>query len=388
MVLPLTALQKPLLTEYFETQKFTRRKDLSTNVRLSIASNALHAILNGVYGTITQLANQYDLSRTFIYSLASTLSEAGEFLFDTISDSFSDEYLSQRKQIIEAILSFRLEGKSSINAISTLMERFGFKYSSVGFISQTLTGIGKLLPMTLSAKKDVIQYVVFASDEIFSKNSPILITVDPCSSAILRMELTESRTGKDWKNHFECLFDNGFGAVYLVSDDGQGLRSGHKEAMAEKVRQSDTYHGIAHQLGKWVELLETSAYKMIKHEYECENKFDSAKSDKVLKKRWETYVPAVKDAATAVTLYDDFRYLYHCLHTQLTIFDNNGELRDKQQAIDSIKHVLSMIEKLNHSKLTKIVGKHDEHYLIYFIILMLLQISSLSAKRFLLIRML
>jgi len=355
MVLPPITAPKSPLSEHFEKRKFTRRDDISTIMRLSIASDALYARLNGVHGTITDLARQYDLSRTFIYSLASTLKEAGQFLFDTVTPSPCGPLL--RMQTIEAIFSLRLEGRSSTNAISTIVKRFGFKHCSVGFISQILSRVGKLLPMTLSTKEDVIQYVVFASDEIFSKNTPILITVDPCSSAILRIELAESRTGEDWKNHFECIFDNGFGAIYLVSDDGQGLCSGHKEAMSDRVRQSDTYHGIAHQLGKWVELLETSAYKAIKHEYECENKFDSAKSEKVQKKRWEAYVQATKDAEKAVELYDDFRYLYHCLHSQLNIFDANGDLRDKQQAIDSIKTALTLIEGLDHTKITTLVNK-------------------------------
>jgi hypothetical protein len=50
-----------------------------------------------------------------------------------------------------------------------------------------------------------VQLVVFLSDEIFAKNIPILVTVDPISSAILRIELADSRKVEDWKNHWECL---------------------------------------------------------------------------------------------------------------------------------------------------------------------------------------
>ena len=107
------------------------------------------------------------------------------------------------------MLSLRLEGRSSIGAISTMMSRFDCELSSTGSISQTLSQIGGLLPMTVSTETSIIHYLVFASDEIFSKSAPILITVDPCSSAILRMELADSRNADDWKNHFECLSNNG-----------------------------------------------------------------------------------------------------------------------------------------------------------------------------------
>jgi hypothetical protein len=60
---------------------------------------------------------------------------------------------------------------------------------------------------------------VFASDEIFSKNTPVLVTADPVSSAILRIELSDSRKTQDWVKHWECIEDNGYTAIYLVSDE-------------------------------------------------------------------------------------------------------------------------------------------------------------------------
>jgi hypothetical protein len=125
------------------------------------------------------------------------------------------------------MLSLRLEGCSSIGAISTIMNRFECELSSTGSISQMLSRIGCLLPMTVSIETGIIQYLIFVSDEIFSKNIPILITVDPCSSAILRMELTDSRSADDWQNHFECLNHNGIEAIYLVSDDAHCLIKNH-----------------------------------------------------------------------------------------------------------------------------------------------------------------
>jgi hypothetical protein len=154
-----------------------------------------------------------------------------------------------------------MEGRSSIGAVSTIMKRFGCELPSTGSVSQMLSRIGGWLPTTLSTENGIIRYLVFASDEIFSKTTPILVTVDPCSSAILRIELTDSRKAEDWKRHFECLYDNGVEAIYLVSDEGKGIRAGHAEVMSDVVRQSDTYHAIAHQLGSWADRLEKAAYK-------------------------------------------------------------------------------------------------------------------------------
>jgi len=80
-----------------------------------------------------------------------------------------------------------MEGRCSIEAISTLIRRDELSLSSVGMISQTLSTMGGLLPNKIeSTNRDTIQLMV-ASDEIFSKSAPILITVDSISSAILKL---------------------------------------------------------------------------------------------------------------------------------------------------------------------------------------------------------
>ena len=266
MILPNSVEHSSFLEGQFERRLFTRRTDLTNEIRLAIATNALHAMMNGVWGTITNLADEYVISRPFVYSLADTLKEAGQFLFGETAEFVPA--ISPRELSIQMMLSFRLEGRSSIGAISTMMKRFGCELPSTGSISQTLSRIGSLLPATISAENGITQYLVFASDEIFSKTTPILVTVDPCSSAILRIELSDSRKAEDWKRHYECLYDNGVEAIYLVSDEGKGIRAGHAEVMSDVVRQSDTYHAIAHQLGSWSDRLEKAAYKAIGVEYE------------------------------------------------------------------------------------------------------------------------
>ncbi len=251
------------------------------------------------------------------------------------------------------MLSLRLEGRSSIGAISTIMNRFELELSSTGSISQILSRIGGLLPMTISPEDGATQYLVFASDEIFSKTTPILVTVDPCSSTILRIELADSRKAEDWKNHFECLFDNGVEAIYLVSDEGMGIRAGHAEAMSDVVRQSDTYHAIAHQLGNWMDRLEKAAYKAIDIEDACEKKLDSAKSDQAQEERLAEYENVAEAAEKAVTLYDNFSYLYRCLLGELNVFDNNGNLRSRQQAERAHSQNVDILHK--RSKLSNIM---------------------------------
>ena len=333
--------------------KFVRRHDLTPSIRLYIAFTALTARAAGTWGKITALSRQFMMSRMFVYMLANTLHETSLTVF---GDNASKHAIVEELPY-HSILSLRLEGRCSIEAISAIMKRFGIPNASMGFISQYLQRVGFLLPSTLTTGNDEVKLVVFLSDEIFAKNIPILVTVDPISSAILRIELADSRKVEDWKNHWECLEKNGYLATYLVTDEGRGLCSAQKEALADIIRQPDTYHAIAHQLGKWVNILETAAYQAIQKEFDCYNKLDSARSDEVIDKRIDEYDEAVKIANEAIELYESFHFLYITIINELKLFDGNGNLRDRKEAEQNIQAGLSLIEELGQTKITKAVNK-------------------------------
>lgn len=270
--------------------KFIRRSDLTPSIRLFIAFTALTAKTIGKWGQITELSRQFMISRMFVYMLANTLQEKSSYIFgETVSQPVVSCDLPYRY-----ILSLRLEGRCSIEAIATIMKRFDVPNGSVGSISQLLKRFGSILPNTLVTANDEIRLVVFLSDEVFAQNRPILVTVDPISSAILKIELADSRKVDDWKNHWECIQKNGHIATYLVTDEGRGLCGAHKQALADIIRQPDTYHAIAHRLGVWSNILERVAFKTIEKEYNCWNTLDSARSEAVINGRIEAYEKAKK----------------------------------------------------------------------------------------------
>ncbi len=87
---------------------------------------------------------------------------------------------------------------------------------------------------------------------VCQRASPILVTVDPQSSALLRLELPETRRWEDWKQLWECLEDNGYHAIYLVCDGSQAITKAQKKTLVDSVRQPDTSHAIAHRFGGYV----------------------------------------------------------------------------------------------------------------------------------------
>ena len=334
--------------------KFIRRHDLIPLVRLQIAFTVLMARTCGTWGKVTELSRQYMISRMFVYMLANDLSEASSIVF---GDNALKPAVIEERQPYHYILSLRLEGRCSIEAISTIMKRFGIHNASQGFISQSLKHVGSLLSNTLITTDNEVRLLVFLSDELFSKNIPILVTVDPISSAILRIELADARKAENWKKHWECLEDNGYVATYLVTDEGSGLCTAQKEALADIIRQPDTYHAIAHRLGQWVHILEEAAYRAIQKEFDRDNNLDSARSDRVINKRIEEYEEARKAAYEAIELYERFTFLYVSIVTELRLFDGNGYLRARKEAEENIEAGLALLEELEHTKITKAVNK-------------------------------
>jgi hypothetical protein len=336
-----------------KSKKFIRRTDLTPDIRLYIAYIALMAQQLNLWGKISDLAREFHISRMFVYMLASTLEQNSVIMFGDrrVGQAIED------KLSIRYILSLRMEGQSSIGAISSIMKRFEIENSSTGYISQILNNIGSLLPDTLSVQDDEIQLAVFLSDELFSKQTPILVTVEPRSSAILRIELSDTRKADDWKNHWKLIEDNGYHAVYLVSDEGTALCKAHKEALGDTLRQPDTYHAIAHRLGLHVKQLEKRACTAIEQEYKRYDKLDSAVNDNVINKRIEQYEAACNKAMEKIECYESYDYLYQCLIKELHLFDDNGKLRNRQEAEGNIESALDMIDTLGIGYITKAVKK-------------------------------
>jgi hypothetical protein len=335
-------------------QKFIRRSDLTPFIRLHIAFTALLAQQTRQWGTITQLARQYLISRTFVYMLAVTLEQTSQIVF---GEQLSPTVVREEHLPYRYMLSLRLEGRCSIGAISTIMKRFDVEHSSAGKISHTLHEIGALLPNTLSSHGGEIQLVVFLSDELFAKGRPILVTVEPQSSALLCVELSDTRQWEDWQQHWECLEDNGYQAIYLVSDGGQALSKAQKEALVDIFRQPDTYHAIAHRLGGYVKRLEREAYTAIDREDSWHKKLRLASTVTARKTCRQQHTKAQKRAAKKIDRYENYAYLYRCLIEELRLFDETGHLRNRQQAEGNMATALELLDSLGVGYISDAVHK-------------------------------
>ena len=225
--------ENTLLPSQCEGRKFHRRRDLDSEKRLHIAFTAVQ----GVWGAVTLLARKYMISRTFVYVLRNQLQAVTAELFGEPGKFLKTKREWIWKQAVVFTLCLRLEGRCSIGSIAELLKRFGGeKYHSVGWVSETLQFAGGQLSNTLVNEESGAKLVIMSSDEIFSHLRPILLTVEPVSSAILRIELADSRQVGVWREHWQCIEGNGYCAVYLVNDEGKSMSVAQKEVLAKVTR--------------------------------------------------------------------------------------------------------------------------------------------------------
>ena len=124
--------------------KFTRRHDLDPHTRIEIVRHVW--IHQGIYGQMTQIAQDYHISRTFLYQLSWA---AKHHLEDLFSDP--QHLVEPPDFLLEPwILLLRLEGQCSIPSISSIFKHFAYQPSSVGSLSQYLKDYGRSVPSTLS----------------------------------------------------------------------------------------------------------------------------------------------------------------------------------------------------------------------------------------------
>ncbi len=345
-------LQTNSLSEYpnFSTNQiyYESRRDLTPLVRTKIA---LIAKWGKNHGRITRLAQRFGISRTTVYALRDQLSQGVDTAFNQ-PKTWQADIQSIREATIRQILLLRLTGHCCIVAISTILKCNGYSRTSTGFISETLHAIGDNLPQII----DYQCTVHWAGDEIYHLGKiPILVSVEPLSGAVLQINIVRGALKDGWVTHWQALRQNGIQSLSLISDEGWMLRAARLE-QAEQGDwdfQPDTFHAVSHRLGIFAKRLKKAAYQAIDSEYDRENLcLYTHKPGQlpVFKQQWaECQIKANK----AISIYDQFSFLYGCLLQQFNIFDRNGLPRKRFFAEQEATCAIEMMQLLDISGLDK-----------------------------------
>jgi len=317
--------------------KFIRRPDLDTVTRTEIAVQAFLA--RGVYGEMTRLARAYRVSRLFVYTLLWQLSD----LFAAPCAVAPAAASRTQAEVDRHILLLRLVGRCSLESMAQICAELGLPYASVGYLSQRLTTFAQALPSALPAGA---RMVLLLADEIFTAGQPILLTVEPRSLTIIKIELAPDREAATWQKHWEELVAAGL-LEQVVSDRGAGLVKGC--ALSGLQHHPDLFH-LLRPLALFGARFYRQALAAMEDEYE-RGALALGSTAEVIERRRAEYEAARAKAAEKIRRYDNFCYLWGELRRALEAFDERGELPALAARQAEIACLLELLGTLDSAEL-------------------------------------
>jgi hypothetical protein len=330
----------------------TRRPDLTPQTRIEIVRLAWRH--QGIYGKMTQIAQAYQLSRTFLYQLMLAANLHLEVLFSDEKRLFQQDH----QHFEHLLLLLRLAGNCALLRIAAILQALDYHPHSVGYLSQFFQCAGQRLPSTLLMPRAT--WVFYLRDELFAIHVPILVPIEAQSTTILKIERASDRSAETWRAHFEALEDHHFVSLGMASDRGKGLVAGDQAACDMALWVADYFHEFC-DLFEVLHQLERKAYAAIAKEDEATRQFARAKSEATLVKRLQQYDTAHHACEQAIDLYDALAVRLHLLRDALHVCSPQGRLRTPETVRPELMLLFDLLHELDCAAVTHVLTPIRQH---------------------------
>ncbi|HEV3443895.1 MAG TPA: hypothetical protein VG099_04585 [Gemmataceae bacterium] len=267
--------------------------------------------------TITDLADQFEVSRKFVYCQSDTAERA---LTEAFAPQQADDqvlfHLPVTKQWLRQLtLGLVLSCHSPLRGVVELL-RDHFDYdTSLGTVFNVVRAA---LPLAQAHNhaQDLSLIRVGGHDEIFQADQPVLVGVDLQSTYCYLLSLEEQCDADTWGVRLlELITERGFHPDYVVADAGNALRAGLRAALPDSLCRSDIFH-LLQELTKVVTIVENRAYAAMATGAALERKIARTKRQarRADLSCLAKFRDATKKQARAIALADDLAMLGRWLH--------------------------------------------------------------------------
>lgn len=235
-----------------------RRSLLPPASSTDIAIRALTG--QGKYGAVTQIADEYDVSRQKVYRLR----DAG---YHAITEAFTPAQPTAwnttlpEADLKRAIVALYVVAPCSTRDIEEVLPILYGVTRSHGFIVNTLHDAQKAATCFLD-DIDLSAIEAVAIDEMFWHHNPLLTGIDLDSGFLFSMEKVRQRTGAEWVSHLAVLKEQGLSPSVVVKDAGQAMAEAVGVVWPEAECRDDLFHAI-YLLNETARFLENAAYRAI-----------------------------------------------------------------------------------------------------------------------------
>jgi hypothetical protein len=213
---------------------------------------------------LTQLAQQHQVSRKFLYQQVDKAQQAltAAFAPDPPADARVLFWLPVTAGWLRRfILALLLICHSSYRGILELLRDLFAYRCSLGFIHGVARDAMERA-RSLNGQQDLSAVGVGAHDELFQSNHPVLVGVDVASTYCYLLSLEEQRDGETWGVRLLELQQRGFAPRALIGDGGSGLQAGQELALPDVPRRGDLFH-LLHEVTPLVSFLDNRAYQAL-----------------------------------------------------------------------------------------------------------------------------
>lgn len=310
-----------------------RRDDITSQERAQIAVAVLSP--DRVYGTVSRLAAQYDISRQTIYTLAG---QAKQLLEASLAPRGHGPVLTERavhvdrNRLTRGVVTLTEVGVSQRDISHCLAELLDTELS-LGWVNAQLARLEEAAGQVNSQWRPQVAETV-SGDEIYSNGSPNLLVVGNDSLYIYALTRQPSCDGETWG----CVLLDAPALPQFASDGGKGLAAGAKAAEVG-VHQLDWDHLLRPLWGQAARL-EQQAYAALEAVEERAAKFDQSYTTKRLEQHLAAWEKLNAEAEKKVAQYDAFRQLAQRVDAQFALIDlSSGELPDPARAADNLRQV-------------------------------------------------
>ena len=242
------------------------RTDLTTSQKVEFSAKAIAG--QAVHGTVTQLSQQFNISRPTVYGIQESVQQVLEEHFEKPeSDHHTIRVEVDEKQLHRAIIALRVIAPNSIRSIEDLLPLLypGLKIS--------YGSIQKILSDAESQAKDFNNGVDLSAvknsalDEMFSQGDPVLAGIDLTSGYLHSLELKESRSADDWSEVLDKGKSQGLDLEVVVKDAAKGIAAGVTQSFPKAEQRDDCFH-VLYDTNKLRRKLRSKAYAAIEDEYQ------------------------------------------------------------------------------------------------------------------------
>jgi hypothetical protein len=222
---------------------------------------AIQALAGSV--SITDLAEQHQVSRKFVYQQANIAKQALRRAFDPPpKDADVLFYLPVTKQWLrQLVLALVLICRSSYRGVVELLRDLFDNRISLGTVHNIVQGAVPIAQQH-NANQDLSDSRIAALDEIFQTNHPVVVGCDVHSSYCFLLSQEERRDADTWGVRLLELKDRQFSPKATIADAGPALRAGQKIALPNTPCRGDVFHALA-EFTPQVRYLDNRAYEAI-----------------------------------------------------------------------------------------------------------------------------